>query len=90
MRITWQPRARRRQTGRCTQSLGTQSQSISCGSPGAENLLSKKRSPEHNFFKKIFVAQFYQVGDAAPFELRRLTVAFSHTDSDKAGWNKNN
>ena len=78
MRITWQPQAHRRQTGRCTQSLGTQSQSISCGSPGAENLSSKM----------IFVAQFYQVGDAAPFELRRLTVAFSHTDSDKAGWNK--
>ena len=28
----------------------------------------------------------YQISDAAPFELWRLSVAFSHTDSNQAGW----
>ena len=32
--LTLQPPARQRQTGRCTQSPGTRSQSIVCGSPG--------------------------------------------------------
>ena len=31
-----------------------------------------------------FSSRFYQIGDAAPLELRRLAVAFSHTDSDQA------